>query len=148
MIALIQRVTEASVHINRKEFSSITYGYVILLGIDTDDMQQDIDILISKILNLRIMDDDAGKMNKSILDTKGQLLIVSQFTLCADTSAGRRPSYINAMKPDEAKKMYRQFIEEISKSGLTVNTGEFGAMMEVKICNHGPVTILLDSKKL
>ncbi len=148
MIALIQRVTKSSVTIDSQVFSCIGHGYTILLGILADDTPEDIKKIIPKIVNLRIMDDENGKMNRSILDTKGEILVVSQFTLCADVTQGRRPSYTQAMKPEEAKKMYNLFIEELEKSGLPVETGEFGAMMEVQIHNDGPVTILIDSKKL
>lgn len=148
MIALIQRVTKSSVTIDAKVFSGIGHGYAVLLGIYADDTDDDIKKIIPKIVHLRVMDDENGKMNRSILDTKGEILVVSQFTLCADVTQGRRPSYTQAMKPVEAKKMYDIFVEELKKTSVPVKTGEFGAMMEVQIYNDGPVTILIDSKKL
>ena len=148
MIALLQRVSRGSVTIHNKPISSVEYGYVVLLGILADDTPDDIKKIIPKIVHLRIMDDENGKMNRSILDTKGEILVVSQFTLCADVTQGRRPSYIQAMKPEEAKKMYDIFVEELKKTGVPVKTGEFGAMMEVQIYNDGPVTILIDSRNL
>ncbi len=148
MIALIQRVTKSLVTIDAKVFSGIGHGYTILLGILADDTDEDIKKIIPKIVHLRIMDDENGKMNRSILDTRGEILVVSQFTLCADVTQGRRPSYTQAMKPEEAKKIYNIFVEELKKTGVPVKTGEFGAMMEVEIYNDGPVTILIDSKNL
>jgi len=145
MLALIQRVQKASVTIHTRLTSEIGAGYVILLGIYESDTDADILKLVPKILNLRIMSDEAGKLNKSILDTKGEILLVSQFTLCADTSAGRRPSFIKAKKPDEACHMYEYMRDELKKSGLDIKTGEFGADMKVSILNDGPVTILLNS---
>jgi len=145
MIALIQRVSKGSVMIENKLHSSIHHGFVILLGIAKDDSEKDISKLIPKILNLRIMDDENGVMNKSILDTKGEILLVSQFTLCADTQKGRRPSYINAMKPESAKILYELFIRQLSRENVSVKTGVFGGLMQVKIINDGPTTILLES---
>jgi len=145
MRALIQRVKKGSVTIDGKLFSSIGPGFVILLGIFTTDNESDINKLLLKILNLRIMDDEKGVMNKSIIETKGEILIVSQFTLCADTQKGRRPSYIDAMKPTEAEKLYQIFVNKLNDSGLKIQTGKFGELMEVEIINDGPTTILLES---
>lgn len=147
MISLIQRVSSGSVTINDKLYSKINAGYVILLGIFEKDNEKDADKLVEKIINLRIMSDSEDKMNKSILYTKGDILVVSQFTLCADLTFGRRPSFIKAKKPDEAKKLYEYFVKKLSQSGLTVKTGKFGAMMQVEIINDGPVTIIIDSRK-
>ncbi len=148
MIALIQRVTHGSVTIEDTLFSDIGKGYVILLGVFEEDTEKDIDILIPKILNLRIVSDDQDKMNKSILDVHGEILVVSQFTLCADLSTGRRPSFVKAKEPKEAKRLYELFVKKMNDSGLTIKTGTFGAMMKVDISNDGPVTIILDSTKL
>ena len=145
MRALIQRVKKGSVTIDGKLFSSIGPGFVILLGIFTTDNESDINKLLPKILNLRVMDDEKGVMNKSIIETQGEILIVSQFTLCADTRKGRRPSYIDAMKPTEAEKLYQIFVNKLNDSGLKIQTGKFGELMEVEIINDGPTTILLES---
>lgn len=147
MISLIQRVTSGAVTIDNELFSQIKAGYVILLGIFESDSEKEADKLVDKILNLRIMADEQDKMNRSIIDTKGELLVVSQFTLCADLTFGRRPSFIKAMKPDKAEKLYEYFVAKISKSGLTIKTGKFGAMMQVNIVNDGPTTIIIDSAK-
>lgn len=144
MRALIQRVKKSSVTVGNNKISQIGHGYVILLGIYKNDTDKDIDKLIGKILHLRIMDDGRGVMNKSILETNGEILVVSQFTLCADTKKGRRPSYINAMNPQEAEKLYMYFIQKLKNEGISVKTGTFGALMEVEILNDGPVTIILD----
>ncbi|MEK6951457.1 MAG: D-aminoacyl-tRNA deacylase [Nanoarchaeota archaeon] len=146
MISLIQRVTKAEVNIKGKLFSSIAKGYVILLGIFEDDTEKDLNKLVDKIVGLRIMSDKDDKMNLSIIDVKGEILVVSQFTLCADVSGGRRPSFIKAKKPDEAEKLYKSFVEKLKQKGLEIKTGSFGEYMEVQIFNDGPVTIILDSK--
>lgn len=148
MRALIQRVSKGSVIIDGKIYSSIHHGFVILLGIFKTDSEEDINVLVPKIVNLRIMSDERGKMNKSIVDINGEILVVSQFTLCADSTKGRRPSFIYAMEPILAEKLYNTFVEKLQISKLTIKTGKFGAMMEVEIINDGPVTILLDSKTL
>ncbi|QQS43790.1 D-tyrosyl-tRNA(Tyr) deacylase [Candidatus Roizmanbacteria bacterium] len=148
MISLIQRVTQAAVYTNSACFSEISHGYAILVGIYEDDTQTDVEKSVNKILNLRIMSDEADKMNRSILDTKGEVLLVSQFTLCGDISGGRRPSFIKAKKPDEAYKLYKYMIELLKKQGLAVKTGKFGNYMDVRIHNDGPVTILVDSTKI
>ncbi len=148
MIAIIQRVKKGSVKIEDKIFSQINHGYVILLGIFEDDNEIDLVKLTEKITNLRIMSDEEGKMNKSIIKTKGEILLVSQFTLCADVSGGRRPSFIKAKKPDEAKKLYDFFVQKLQEKNIPVKTGRFGEYMEVQIVNDGPVTIIVDSKIL
>jgi D-tyrosyl-tRNA(Tyr) deacylase len=147
MICLIQRVTKAKVVIENKVYSEILKGYVILLGIFKDDDEKDVNFLVDKIVNLRINQDKQDKMNLSIQDIKGEILVVSQFTLCADTTGGRRPSFINAKKPDEAKKLYELFISKFKEKNINVKTGKFGEKMEIQIFNNGPVTIILDSKK-
>ncbi len=148
MLALIQRVTQSKVIIENKVFSEISRGYIILLGIFEEDNEGDVSKLADKIANLRIMSDSEGKMNKSILETSGEILLVSQFTLCADTSGGRRPSFIKAKKPQEAKTLYELLALKLEEKNIPVKTGEFGAYMDVQIFNDGPITILLDSQKI
>jgi D-tyrosyl-tRNA(Tyr) deacylase len=148
MIAVIQQVKKGSVKIGDKVFSQINFGYVILLGIFEEDMEKDAIKLTEKISNLRIMSDEQSKMNKSIMGTKGEILLVSQFTLCADVTGGRRPSFIKAKKPDEAKKLYELFVQELKEKNIPVKTGKFGKYMTVEIVNDGPVTIIVDSKKI
>lgn len=146
MKAVIQRVTSASVTVHDSPISSITIGYVVLLGVMTDDTSTDIANIVQKITALRIMNDDAGKMNKSIGDVNGSVLLISQFTLCASTEKGRRPSFIQAMEPVQAKNMYEQVGAGLKSEGIPVLYGSFGSHMEVSLVNDGPVTILLDTK--
>ena len=147
MIAVIQRVSEAKVTIEDQVSGEIHQGLLILLGIEDADGQEDIDWLSRKILNLRIFDDDEGVMNKSLLEVDGDLLVVSQFTLHASTKKGNRPSYIKAAKPDTAIPLYNSMVQSLELGlGKKVQTGEFGAMMQVALVNDGPVTILIDTK--
>jgi len=147
MKAVIQRVSKASVTISNKISSQIGYGLLILLGIENADTQEDIDWLCAKISRLRIFGDDNGVMNLSVLNVRGDILVVSQFTLHASTKKGNRPSYIKAAKPDFAIPMYERFVKMLEvETGITVKTGEFGAMMDVELVNDGPVTIIIDSK--
>ncbi len=147
MRALIQRVTSASVHIEGTEFSKIDNGLLVLLGIEDEDSESDIDWLSSKISQMRIFDDGNGLMNLSVNDINGKILVVSQFTLHASTKKGNRPSFIRASKPNHAIPMYEEFIRNISdKIQNDVLTGKFGASMEIKLVNDGPVTIWVDSK--
>jgi D-tyrosyl-tRNA(Tyr) deacylase len=147
MRVVIQRVAKASVEINKKSMASINSGLLILLGITSEDNQQDIDWLSRKIVNLRIFPDASGVMNTSILQTNGDILVVSQFTLHASTKKGNRPSYINAAKPEMAIPLYEAFCKALEENlGKPVQTGEFGADMKVSLINDGPVTILMDSK--
>ncbi len=148
MIALIQRAKSGSVIIGDQKYSEIGQGMVVLLGVVEEDTDQVIDKLIDKIVNLRIFADQDGKMNLSIVDTKGEILAVSQFTLAADLKKGRRPSFINAKEPIEAKRMYELFVEKLKSQGINVKTGEFGADMQVTIVNNGPVTIIMDTERL
>ena len=149
MKALIQRVTKGSVSIDGKTISEIKNGFVILLGVYDGDTEKESKLLAEKTANLRVMSDGNDKMNLSIIDVKGEVLVVSQFTLCADCSGGRRPSFINAAKPDIAKNLYQLYVTELIRLGVAkVVTGEFGAYMKVDIENDGPVTILLDTKEL
>ena len=148
MRIVIQRVKEASVSINEVLSAKIGSGMLILLGIEDADRADDIDWLTSKIVKLRIFDDEQGVMNRSLLDTGAEVLAVSQFTLYACTRKGNRPSYIRASKPDLAVPMYRSFCEELSKkTGKPVATGVFGADMQIALVNDGPVTIIIDSKQ-
>jgi len=147
MIAVIQRVAAASVTIENNVKSSIAKGLLVFVGIEEADNQEDIDWLSSKIVNLRIFNDAHDIMNVSVMDTAGDILVVSQFTLHASTKKGNRPSYIKAAKPDVAIPLYKGFIKAIEGSlGKTVETGEFGADMKVNLLNDGPVTIIIDTK--
>lgn len=148
MKAVIQRVTKASVTIDGIEVASIKDGLLILLGIINEDSQEDISWLSNKIANLRIFGDEGGVMNKSVIDIKGDAIVVSQFTLHANTKKGNRPSYIKAAKPDVAIPLYKQFVTQLEADlGRKVQTGEFGADMKVELLNDGPVTIIIDTKQ-
>jgi D-tyrosyl-tRNA(Tyr) deacylase len=147
MRAVIQRVSEARVYIDGAVKGSIGPGLVVLLAVEEPDTDQDIEWLSGKIVRLRIFDDDAGVMNRSVLDTKGDVLLVSQFTLFASTKKGNRPSYIRSAGAPVAVPLYQRFIAQLEKDfGRPVQTGEFGAMMQVSLTNDGPVTIIIDSK--
>ena len=147
MKVVIQRVTRASVTIEQQLFSSIGKGMLILVGIQSDDTDDDINWLTSKIVNLRIFDDENGVMNKSVLDTNGEILTVSQFTLMARTKKGNRPSYIDAAPPAISIPLYEKFVATLSQElHKEVQTGQFGADMKVELINDGPVTIIVDSK--
>ncbi|WP_436414351.1 D-aminoacyl-tRNA deacylase [Petrimonas sp.] len=147
MRLLIQRVTEASVTIDKQIKSSISKGLLLLVGIEETDTQEDIDFLCKKTVNLRIFDDENGVMNRSVLETGGEILVVSQFTLHASTKKGNRPSYIKAAKPEVSIPLYEQFCQALSEMlGKPIQTGEFGADMQVELINDGPVTIWIDSK--
>lgn len=148
MIAVVQRVRKAAVKIEGDTYSQISLGYLILLGIFGQDGEEEVKKLSEKIINLRIMADDQGKMNLSLKQVKGEVLVVSQFTLCADLNYGRRPSFIRAKKPAEAEKLYNVFVDQIKKSGIVVKTGKFGQYMEVQLTNDGPVTIIIDSEQI
>jgi D-aminoacyl-tRNA deacylase len=148
MRAVIQRVSRASVTIDNKIFSEAGAGLLILAGIEESDSDNDIEWLASKIINLRIFDDTSGIMNLSVLDTAGEILAISQFTLHAKTKKGNRPSYIRAAPPELAKPLYEKFVKKLSElSGKEVKTGVFGAMMQVELVNDGPVTIIIDTKE-
>ena len=147
MRVVIQKVTEASVSIENQTVASIDKGLLVLVGIEDGDTNEDIAWLSSKIVNLRVFDDDNGVMNLSVKEVKGEVLIVSQFTLHASTKKGNRPSYIKAARPEVAIPIYEAFIKQVeSLLGKRVPTGQFGAMMQVSLCNDGPVTILIDTK--
>ena len=147
MKAVIQRVSQASVTIQNKEVASIKQGVLILLGIVPEDTQEDINWLSNKIVNLRIFNDVEGVMNNSLITNSGDAIVVSQFTLHANTKKGNRPSYIKAAKPDVAIPLYKAFVSQIEKDlGKQVQTGAFGADMQVALLNDGPVTIIIDTK--
>ena len=146
MKALIQRVSKASVSIDGEEVGRIGRGLVVFLGVADGDMQKDAQYLMQKIINLRIFADAEEKFNLSALDINGELLLVSQFTLLADTRKGRRPSFIGAAPPDQAEAMFDYFVELARDSGLQVATGRFQQYMQVEIHNDGPVTLMLDSR--
>ena len=147
MKVVIQRVSQSSVTIQDEVAGAIGPGILILLGIGVDDLEQDVEWLCGKIVNLRIFNDETGVMNRSILETGGDMLIISQFTLHASTKKGNRPSYIRSARPEQAIPLYQLFIETMELMlGKPVQTGKFGAMMEVALVNDGPVTILIDSK--
>jgi D-tyrosyl-tRNA(Tyr) deacylase len=140
-------VKSASVSVDDKIIGEIATGFLILLGVEQSDTQDDLNYLVKKTIGLRIFKNDTKNMNLSIKDVGGEALVVSQFTLCADTSRGRRPSFIKAANPEEADSMYQQFCEQLTMNNLSVQTGKFGAMMDVSLVNDGPVTIILDSRE-
>lgn len=147
MRVVLQRVSQASVSIDNKVKSEIGTGVLVLVGIENEDTQEDINWLCGKIAKLRIFNDEAGVMNLSLQDVKGDAIVVSQFTLHASTKKGNRPSYINAAKPEIAIPLYENFVKQLEQElGKKVGTGEFGADMKVSLLNDGPVTILIDSK--
>jgi D-tyrosyl-tRNA(Tyr) deacylase len=149
MKALIQRVSSGKVSVENNIVGQIAKGYVILLGVKEGDSEKDAELLAEKTVNLRVMSDTNDRMNLSIRDVNGEILVVSQFTLYADTKGGRRPSFVTAAKPELAKKLYLYFIDQLKKLGIrNVQAGEFGAYMRVEIINDGPVTIMLDSDLL
>ncbi|HLA78628.1 MAG TPA: D-aminoacyl-tRNA deacylase [Vicinamibacteria bacterium] len=147
MRAVVQRVSQASVSVEGRVVSQIGPGLLVLLGVARGDGEADADLLADKVVNLRIFPDQAELMNRSVLDTGGGVLVVSQFTLLGDARKGRRPSYGEAAPPEEASRLYGRFVAKVQESGLRVEEGVFRAMMEVALVNQGPVTILLDSRK-
>lgn len=147
MRIVIQRVKDASVSVSGEMISSVGCGFMILVGIEDGDTEEDMDWLASKTVSLRVFDDEQGVMNRSIIDTGGEILAVSQFTLTASTRRGNRPSYIRAARPDIARPMYEMFCDKLEKlTGRRVGRGVFGADMEVSLKNDGPVTIIIDSR--
>ncbi len=144
MKAVIQRVKDANLKVDGKLISEIEFGYVIFLGVAKGDSKENADYMIKKIPSLRICEDENGKTNKSIIDVGGEILLVSQFTLCADTSHGNRPSFINAEAPDTANELYLYVAEGIKRSGVNVKLGVFGADMKISQTNDGPFTIILE----
>ncbi|WP_303925740.1 D-aminoacyl-tRNA deacylase [Draconibacterium sediminis] len=148
MRVVIQKVKEASVTVEGEKISAIKNGLLILVGIENEDTQEDIDYLVKKSTQLRVFDDENGVMNRSVMDVDGDIIVVSQFTLQANTKKGNRPSYIRAAKPDISIPMYEKFVAAMQTAlGKKVGTGKFGAMMDVALINDGPVTIIIDSKQ-
>jgi D-tyrosyl-tRNA(Tyr) deacylase len=145
--AVIQRVTSARVIIDGQEYSRIGVGILVLLGVEKEDTVADGEMLARRIVELRIFEDDAGKMNRSIVEAGGQILAVSQFTLLGDCRRGRRPSFDPAAPPDVARELYQKFVEQIAGLSIPVKTGVFQAMMDIELTNQGPVTFILDSRK-
>ncbi|GGH68499.1 D-aminoacyl-tRNA deacylase [Compostibacillus humi] len=147
MKAVLQRAIDASVTVDSEVIGEIENGFVLLVGVKHDDTEEDVEYLANKIVHLRIFEDDEGKMNRSILDVNGSILSISQFTLYADTRKGRRPSFVKAAKPEYANRMYELLNEKLRQYGVKVETGKFGAMMDVRLTNVGPVTIIIESKE-
>ena len=147
MRAVLQRVTRSKVVVDGEIVGSIGKGLNVLLGISKDDTMEDIPYLKDKIINLRIFEDEEGKMNRALLDVGGEILLISQFTLYGDCRKGRRPNFMDALGGDEAKKIYDEFVKSLKETGIKVETGIFGAHMEVTIDNDGPVTLIVESKK-
>ena len=148
MRAVVQRVSRASVKVDGELTAQIAEGLLVLLGVAHADEESDAAYLAEKIAGLRIFEDDAGKMNRSVMDVDGAVLAVSQFTLFGDVRTGKRPSFDEAARPERARELYEHFVERVEALGLRCETGRFQEMMEVELVNQGPVTILLDSKKL
>ncbi|MCH7820074.1 MAG: D-tyrosyl-tRNA(Tyr) deacylase [Candidatus Marinimicrobia bacterium] len=148
MIAVLQRVSEGRVRVKEEIVGEIGKGLVILIGILESDTVQEVEKLADKTVNLRIFNDKDDKMNLSLKEVGGEALVISQFTLCADYKKGRRPNYLMAAAPQKAEQLYLKYVEQIFKAGIKVQTGEFGAMMDVDIMNSGPVTITLDTDLL
>ena len=146
MRAVIQRVKSSSVTVGDETVGKIGSGLLVLLGVAEPDQSADADFLAKKIVNLRIFEDEQGKMNRSLIDIGGEMLVVSQFTLLGDCRKGRRPSFIDAAGPDKANELYEYFVAQVRKTGVGVATGRFRAMMEVSLINDGPVTLILESK--
>tara|TARA_Y100000588_G_scaffold52086_1_gene48995 strand:- start:280 stop:726 length:447 start_codon:yes stop_codon:yes gene_type:complete len=148
MIIVVQRCSEAKVTVNNKIISQIKSGLMVLVGINKGDEFSDADKVVDKIINLRIFNDENNKMNLSVLDINGSVMVVSQFTLCGDTRKGRRPSFINAENPDKGLEIYDHMINRLRDKALNTVTGEFGAMMDIELVNEGPATFIINSKEL
>ncbi len=146
MRAVIQRVKESSVAVDNKIIGRIGRGLMVLLGVAKEDTVREADYLADKIVNLRVFEDETGKMNRSLLEAWAEMLVVSQFTLLGDCRKGRRPSYINAAGPDEANVLYEYFVRQVKQKGIQVQTGQFRAMMDVSLINDGPVTLTVESR--
>ncbi|MBW2020559.1 MAG: D-tyrosyl-tRNA(Tyr) deacylase [Deltaproteobacteria bacterium] len=146
MRAVVQRVTGSEVRVRDQTVGQIGRGLLVLLGISRSDGEKDADYLADKIAHLRIFEDDAGKMNRSLIDTGGEMLVVSQFTLLGDCRKGRRPSFVEAAPPEKAEKLYAYFVHRVKSKGISVATGQFQAMMAVSLVNDGPVTLIVESK--
>ena len=148
MRAVVQRVRQASVSVGGEVLAAIEEGLLVLLGVGQQDGEEDARYLADKLVNLRIFEDAEGKMNRSVLETEGSMLVVSQFTLFGDCRKGRRPSFAGAAEPGRAEELYQELVGEIQRKGVPVKTGRFKAMMDVALINNGPVTLLIDSKKV
>ena len=146
MKVVVQRVKHASFTVDGKIVGQIKHGLMLLIGIADTDTEEDIEFVANKCLNLRIFEDAQGKMNRSLLETGGEILAISQFTLLGDTRKGRRPSFMHAAEPQKGKAFYDRFVERLRRSGVKVETGIFGAMMDVELLNYGPVTLIVESK--
>ena len=146
MVAILQRSTGANVKVDKKIIGEIEIGLVILLGIKRGDKKEDADKLVEKIVGLRIFNDEKDKMNLSIKEINGSALVISQFTLCADTKKGRRPSFINAELPDISNKLYEYFKSSLINNGVPVQAGKFGSMMDIELINNGPATFIIDTR--
>ena len=146
MVAVIQRCSKSSVKVDNEIIARIESGLIVLLGVCSDDGIKDVDYIANKIVTLRIFNDQKGKMNLSINETSRSVIIISQFTLCANIKKGSRPSFLNAASPKIGEELYKYLISALTKSGLDVQTGKFGAMMDVQLVNNGPATFIIDSK--
>ncbi|HLR41311.1 MAG TPA: D-aminoacyl-tRNA deacylase [Virgibacillus sp.] len=146
MKAVIQRAKNASVTVDNQMIGEIDYGFVVLLGITHEDTMEDVEYIVNKIIHLRVFEDENQKMNLSLKNVDGSILSISQFTLYGDTRKGRRPSFIKAAKPEHANTLYEAFNKRIESEEINVETGQFGAMMDVQFTNEGPVTLIIDSK--
>ena len=146
MKVVIQRVGSASVSVDKKNVGEISEGLMLLIGVAEKDTLEDVKYAANKCANLRIFEDADGKLNKSVLETGGAILAVSQFTLLGDTRKGRRPSFINAARPEKGQELYEDFVKVLKELGIQVETGIFGAMMDVQLINTGPVTIIIDTE--
>lgn len=146
MRAIIQRVREGSVAVGDEVIGKIGSGLLVLLGIDREDMAGDADYLADKVVNLRIFEDENGRMNRSLLETGGEMLVISQFTLLGDCQKGRRPSFVRAAEPDRANELYERFVRQVRQKGILTETGRFRAMMAVSLINDGPVTLIVESR--
>ena len=145
MRAVVQRVTQGSVTVQEEIVGRIGAGLLILLGVAEDDDAQDADWMAAKIVHLRIFEDDAGKLNRSLLDVQGEMLVVSQFTLYGDCRKGRRPSFVKAAAPEKGESLYLRFVAQVRQQGITVATGRFRRQMDVALVNNGPVTLIIES---
>ena len=148
MIIVVQRCSRAQVSVNNEIISQIKSGLMLLVGINKGDEFLDADKAVDKVINLRIFNDEKDKMNLSVLDTKGSLMVVSQFTLCGDIKKGRRPSFMNAENPDKGLLIYKHMISRLRDKGINTVTGKFGAMMDIELINEGPATFIINSNEL
>ncbi|MCS7163740.1 MAG: D-aminoacyl-tRNA deacylase [Thermodesulfovibrio sp.] len=146
MIAIIQRVSKAYVEVGNEKISEIGRGLLVFLGIEKQDSKKDIEYLVNKIVNLRVFEDKNGKMNLSLKDVNGEIMVVSEFTLLGNCRKGNRPSFEKAMPPQEAEKIYREFIDHLKKTGISVKEGSFRSFMHVYLINEGPVTFILNTR--